>query len=136
MNFLIDAFQPGTDRDTFGGLDFVSSQHPNFDAAHSQRLNCSRNFILQLILHSCDTNQVHIMLKFHHNFSHCFVSVFKQVRGLVVLLVPFLVIILVQLLLSNDQSSQSFTGQVVALVLNVSAIYWLAFLYHHHISSL
>lgn len=110
MNLLIHTFQSRADCNAFGCFDFVSCQHPNFHSTHSQSFNGGSNFILQLILHTCYTNQVHIVLKFHHYFPHCLVSIFQQIRSLFIFLMPFLVIVFFQLFLSNDQCSQSFSG--------------------------
>lgn len=62
--------------------------------------------------------------------------VLEQIRRLIVLLVPLLIITLIEFLLRDHQRPQPLSGQVVALVLNVPAVNRFAFLDHYHVCAL
>lgn len=73
--FLIYIFKTSRYSNTLGSLNFVASEHPNFNSTHSQSLNCGCNLILQFILNSRNPNQVHLFFKSFHYLLHFLMTI-------------------------------------------------------------
>lgn len=46
---------------------------------------------------------------------------------------PLLVVFFLELFLSDNQSTQAFTGEIIAFVLDVAAVDWFALFDHNHV---
>ena len=79
--------------DVNGSLNFVTCQHPNSNSSIFHKSNCVSNFILELILDSCGTNQFKALLNFFINFSNLVLSVNLSQFGYVLLFLPDLVLL-------------------------------------------
>ena len=59
----MSALEPGTHRNARSGLHLVASEHPDLYASASQAFNSKCDLVLELILDTRDSQELHVLLQ-------------------------------------------------------------------------
>ena len=104
-DFLMQALNPGTNSNTLGSFNLITRKHPYFNPSHPKPFNSVGNLILQPILYPSNPHQLHLILQHLHNFLHFNMSIFQQIRSLLIFPMPLLILLGLELFLCDDQCS-------------------------------
>ena len=86
LNMLRAGDKLGGDSNTPGGFDFVTRQHPDFDASVTEELERGLDVLLEFIFDACDPKKFEIMLEvLSNNVSHTGVAGFEGHRSFFVI---------------------------------------------------
>ena len=114
VNWLGPPLEAGGDSNTSGGFHLVTSKHPHLDAGITQTLNDQGNVVLELVLDTCDTEELHTVLKLVNAVLDQLFSVVKVSFGGFVPLLPVSIVLRCDQLLGDNQRSEPFISQVIA----------------------
>lgn len=124
---LVGGLQRGRYRDAAGCLDLVAGEHPELDACVSDGLDGDPHVLLQLVFHAGDAQELHVLLEILDDDAGVLFSVGRDLRFMVLLL-PGQVLFVGQRLLSDHQSAQAFSREVLALIGQEAFLYFRHFL--------